>query len=1535
METDQVFKEESKKANTDNSSNEPGSQKKNQTTIDETKGQLGASPKKVSNIHGKSSTQSNTLVDKQYFYEDEVFRIDKKGRVKFGLVVETSGFYSDEEDEEFEEPLFNGDLRVIWYPEGQDATVKENSVGLADRTLMPGDIVRRMVPGKFTQRGYCSNIRMWADVRVLGTKYVIKNVDAERLRLISTWQSDSAVCLDSWVGSTKEVEEKAILRTPSGCRIEISSNDFYAFKDVNSRYQHDVYEAQVFYPGNIIVGSLPPLQSLKILTPDIPLHTNKKGKPLSRKFTIESVYTDTVWVHWQCRALSEEADLEQVATMQPSSNVSGDNLKRLKRLNLFEACMLQINDRSYLTYSSEDTLMKKSEWYKEQSQRYKTILRQQRNERRSNDAVHSESYATSGHSTTQNTTSNQHHYEKSKKKVTLYLDNDRSSCKLKKLSSKYKEKAHKKAKVSRDQEENDDDDEWISEDEHVLMDKNNRTDELIQKAESSKSKLEQIVTCASSKSNPLSKEKMSNAVEEEIPDEAPSGNSPDVEDKIFTDNVQPSSEDNTTKPTSTCSSSSPHNSPKHYSSQQLKKQTRKSFRKPFTHETFTEFKPKEGDELVTELLLVYSTATVVWQDGTTEHNVPSTELYPIHHLDTHEFFPGDFVTSGKEEVDVSYRDYGVIQTVDHIGRIAHVKWFTTYTSTDEPQPTYKGDSEVSVYDLKDHPDFQYRPGTMVIRVANFVGEDAKCTAGQIIDNYVDGRVKVWWVDGHVSMCWPQDLFEVGQYDAAAEAWTQDSEDSWETESENSEYGGGVGTNNIQVSLAESQILTNIEKARVAISRLEEIFNINPNLQNPEVMKKLLNVYKSCRYMDRLLNTNFFHEDNFKGLIERVRKGGTQKMHERVQDQKNRLFSDTTVPPKSSNPNPNPTPISNQQIQCNAVVAVNLVQKNQLLHQPLEASASKEFSPRVIFNISSTQIKGSSSHSSPDVVTSSSALPSKRRSSPSICIQESQNNKQIEDLPTEEYTECIAENVKDEPKTDTIFISETEKVTVSEDAICENENITASKNNEYNAEKNELLNSVMFNIEKAYQKTTLLTTTIDSSSQDDSGNFSRNENDNGCSISSLDVTNADTNCSLIKVIENQQSVSNSSIELIEDGVPELVCVRLCSLLKDQMVQFIKLIKEKYFKDDYPTLSNVFNSPVVEIEDVTIEATGQIEEIDDSKEEFAMTVLPAEETIQSLSTPEVSGNTTNLPINLLSEASSSTYTVPSECFQILSTAPKDHKYHLTIFHPNNTQQYYKAVQREHRMLKSSLPPGVWVRGFEDRMDLMSVMIEGPEKTPYEDGIFLFDLQLGSEYPKSPPLCHYISYCSDRLNPNLYEDGKVCVSLLGTWSGRDTETWGSNSTILQVIVSIQGLILVDEPYFNEAGYEKQKDTQHGKENSRMYNEMVIIKLIQASTKLLQNRPEVFEEEILNHFKKRGLKMYERIKNWMEYSLKAKTEKVEGASESAEAIEPVSTNLPEFPLVPASRGFCLSLDGLLENFKQKLNSLNNIEPADANPSE
>jgi hypothetical protein len=50
-----------------------------------------------------------------------------------------------------------------------------------------------------------------------------------------------------------------------------------------------------------------------------------------------------------------------------------------------------------------------------------------------------------------------------------------------------------------------------------------------------------------------------------------------------------------------------------------------------------------------------------------------------------------------------------------------------------------------------------------------------------------------------------------------------------------------------------------------------------------------------------------------------------------------------------------------------------------------------------------------------------------------------------------------------------------------------------------------------------------------------------------------------------------------------------------------------------------------------------------------------------------------------------------------------------------------------------------------------------------------------------------------------------------------------------------SFSGLILVSEPYFNEAGYERQKGTQQGIENSRMYNEMALLKLVQVNIVIL----------------------------------------------------------------------------------------------------
>ena len=112
----------------------------------------------------------------------------------------------------------------------------------------------------------------------------------------------------------------------------------------------------------------------------------------------------------------------------------------------------------------------------------------------------------------------------------------------------------------------------------------------------------------------------------------------------------------------------------------------------------------------------------------------------------------------------------------------------------------------------------------------------------------------------------------------------------------------------------------------------------------------------------------------------------------------------------------------------------------------------------------------------------------------------------------------------------------------------------------------------------------------------------------------------------------------------------------------------------------------------------------------------------------------------------------------------------------------------------------------------------MIAGPDDTPYAGGLFEFDCFIPINYPHSPPLMHLrtTGRGSVRFNPNLYNNGKVCLSLLGTWPGeyvvhlqcvqlltilgRPEEQWSVKSTLLQVIVSIQSMIFVDAPYFNE---------------------------------------------------------------------------------------------------------------------------------------
>ncbi len=124
--------------------------------------------------------------------------------------------------------------------------------------------------------------------------------------------------------------------------------------------------------------------------------------------------------------------------------------------------------------------------------------------------------------------------------------------------------------------------------------------------------------------------------------------------------------------------------------------------------------------------------------------------------------------------------------------------------------------------------------------------------------------------------------------------------------------------------------------------------------------------------------------------------------------------------------------------------------------------------------------------------------------------------------------------------------------------------------------------------------------------------------------------------------------------------------------------------------------------------------------------------------------------------------------------------------------------------------------------------------------------------------------------RFNPNLYAEGKVCLSLLGTWSGGENEKWNAKtSTLLQVLVSIQSLILVEQPYFNEPGYEREMNTPAGDAHSRAYNDNIRAMTLRWAVLEQLRRPSAgFEEVIRTHFRVKRAELLRQCRTWLSES-------------------------------------------------------------------
>ena len=174
------------------------------------------------------------------------------------------------------------------------------------------------------------------------------------------------------------------------------------------------------------------------------------------------------------------------------------------------------------------------------------------------------------------------------------------------------------------------------------------------------------------------------------------------------------------------------------------------------------------------------------------------------------------------------------------------------------------------------------------------------------------------------------------------------------------------------------------------------------------------------------------------------------------------------------------------------------------------------------------------------------------------------------------------------------------------------------------------------------------------------------------------------------------------------------------------------------------------------------------------------------------------------------------------------------------------------------------GIFIEFDEKDMFRAKAMIIGPKDTIYENAYLFFTIEFPKKYPFEPPVVTYKPQNTVRIHPNIYVNGKVCLSILGTWSG---PSWTSAMDIINVLITIQSL-LDDQPLCNEPGYEKivpSKMHIHNDYNMvieyNTYNSLILGRL---HTKFEDF--DNFKKDMIEYFEKNKTNIIKKIEKNME---------------------------------------------------------------------
>ncbi|KAK2752472.1 hypothetical protein FQN54_008134 [Arachnomyces sp. PD_36] len=196
--------------------------------------------------------------------------------------------------------------------------------------------------------------------------------------------------------------------------------------------------------------------------------------------------------------------------------------------------------------------------------------------------------------------------------------------------------------------------------------------------------------------------------------------------------------------------------------------------------------------------------------------------------------------------------------------------------------------------------------------------------------------------------------------------------------------------------------------------------------------------------------------------------------------------------------------------------------------------------------------------------------------------------------------------------------------------------------------------------------------------------------------------------------------------------------------------------------------------------------------------------------------------------------------------------------------------KRLVMEGANMSTSLPVGIFVKISESRPDIMKCLIMGPPDSPYGYGLFEFDILCPEQYPHVPPFVKSrTTIGAPQISPNIHPDGKVCLSLLGTWKEGDAAAqWQpGKSTILSVLISIQAMIFNEEPWRNEPAYTSRVGTR-AEHACRKFNERIqpltVHYYILGWLKRSSLREGIWRDVVKHYFYLNERKIVDNVRRW-----------------------------------------------------------------------